>query len=262
MAAAHPGPSTAVTVVAALLGAGVGLDYGPLALFVLAVLSGQLSVGWSNDALDASRDRASGRTDKPAATGAVTPRTLWWAAAASGAASVVLSGWLGAGAVHLLLPAAGWAYNLGVKGTWFSGAAYAVGFAALPAAPYLMLSGSPAPPWWAPTAGALLGVGAHVANVLPDLIDDQATGVRGLPHRLGVRPSIALMTGALFAAVVVTAFGPADADHAVATAGSVAGLVLASTATALAWNRSDSRVTFPLVMALAVLVAALFAIGT
>ena len=34
-------------------------------------------------------------------------------------------------------------------------------------------------------AGALLGVGAHLVNVLPDLEDDRSTGVRGLPHRLG-----------------------------------------------------------------------------
>lgn len=33
--------------------------------------------------------------------------------------------------------------------------------------------------------GALLGVGAHLLNALPDLADDELTGVRGLPHRLG-----------------------------------------------------------------------------
>src|SRR3712207_7375206 len=32
-----------------------------------------------------------------------------------------------------------------------------------------------------------LGVGAHLLNVLPDLEDDAATGVRGLPHVLGPR---------------------------------------------------------------------------
>jgi hypothetical protein len=37
---------------------------------------------------------------------------------------------------------------------------------------------------WAFAAGALLGVAAHFANVLPDLDDDRATGVRGLPQSL------------------------------------------------------------------------------
>lgn len=259
--ACHPGPTFVVTTLAVLLGVGVGLDAGQVILLALAVLAGQLSVGWSNDALDAARDRASGRTDKPAATGQVGEHTLRQAAAGSAAAALALSAPLGAGAVHLLLPAAGWAYNLGLKGTWFSGAAYAVGFAALPAAPYLMLETPLAPPWWAPTAGALLGVGAHVANVLPDLSADLASDVRGLPHRIGVRPSILLMAGALATAVVVAAFGPADADLAVATAGSLTGGVLAALAVAISWRDPRSRASFPLVMGLAVLVAALFAAG-
>ena len=49
-------------------------------------------------------------------------------------------------------------------------------------------SGSGCPPWWATLGlGAMLGVGAHLVNALPDLADDEATGVRGLPHRLGAR---------------------------------------------------------------------------
>ena len=34
-------------------------------------------------------------------------------------------------------------------------------------------------------AAAALGSAAHFVNVLPDLADDAATGVHGLPHRLG-----------------------------------------------------------------------------
>lgn len=257
----HPGPTLAVTTVAALLGAGVGLGAGQVVLLTLAVLAGQLSVGWSNDAIDAERDLARGRTDKPAASGQVSAAVLWWAAAASAAACLGLSAFLGAGAVHLLLPAAGWVYNLGIKGTWWSGAAYAVGFGALPAAPFLMLDGSPAPPWWPPVAGALLGLGAHVANVLPDLTDDLASDVRGLPHRIGARPSVVLMAGALGAAVVVTAFGPTDTDPVIAWGGSSLGLALAARAVAISWRDPHDRASFPLVMALAVLVAGLFAVG-
>lgn len=55
-------------------------------------------------------------------------------------------------------------------------------------------------------ADALLGVGAHVANTLPDLDDDAATGVHGLPHRIGRTASSAvapLLLGAGVAAVCV-----------------------------------------------------------
>ncbi len=250
-----------MTLVAALLGVGVGLNAASTWLLASAVLAGQLSVGWSNDALDAARDRANGRADKPAATGQVTTRALWRAAALSGCASLVLSAPLGTGAVHLLLPAAGWAYNLGLKNSWWSGAAYAVGFASLPAAPYLMLEHSPAPPWWVPTAGALLGVGAHVANVLPDLRSDLATEVRGMPHRIGARASIVVMAVALFGAVAASAFGPTHIDLSFAVASTAVAGGLTAVTVATAWRRPDSRVTFLLVLGLALLVAAQFTVG-
>ena len=93
----------------------------------------------------------------------------------------------GAGALHLTSVAAGWAYNLGLKRTWWSWLPYAVAFGALPAFVSLAGPDGEAPPWWWPVAGALLGVGAHLLNVLPDLADDAATDVRGFPHRLGPR---------------------------------------------------------------------------
>ena len=60
--ACHPAPTVAVTAVAVLLSVGVGLEGADLVLLGLAVLTGQLSIGWSNDALDASRDAAAGRS--------------------------------------------------------------------------------------------------------------------------------------------------------------------------------------------------------
>ena len=66
-------------------------------------------------------------------------------------------------------------------------------------------------------AGALLGVGAHFVNVLPDLADDAATGVRGLPHRLGAKHSSALAAGVLVAATVVIVAGAPVESVAVAS---------------------------------------------
>ncbi|MHA6618356.1 hypothetical protein [Pseudonocardia sp. DLS-67] len=40
-------------------------------LVAAAVLAGQVSIGWRGDALDAGRDAAAGRPDKPVDTGAV-----------------------------------------------------------------------------------------------------------------------------------------------------------------------------------------------
>jgi 4-hydroxybenzoate polyprenyltransferase len=101
--------------------------------------------------------------------------------------------------VQLVCVAAGWAYNLGLKATVWSWVPYAVAFGALPV--FVTLTGTgDVPPLWVPVAGALLGVGAHLVNALPDLDDDLATGVRGLPHRLGARWAAPVATAILVAA--------------------------------------------------------------
>ncbi|MCZ3386784.1 MAG: UbiA family prenyltransferase [Actinomycetia bacterium] len=185
----HPGPTAAVTVIAALLGVSAGLSGGLLLAVIAAVLVGQLSIGWSNDWLDAGRDAAAGRTDKPAATGLVEPSTLRAAALWSGALSAPISlatGW--GGGWHLLLVASGWAYNLGLKGTAWSPVPYAVGFAALPV--YVTAVAGVGAPWWVPASGGTLGVAAHFANAAPDVEQDRAFGIRGLPQRIGARSSL------------------------------------------------------------------------
>src|SRR5665647_2949905 len=76
----------------------------------------------------------------------------------------------------------------------------AVAFGMLPAVATLSASPPRWPAAWALTAGGLLGVVAHLANVLPDLGDDVATGIRGLPHRIGARA-----TALTAAAILLTA---------------------------------------------------------
>ncbi|MGW1667157.1 UbiA family prenyltransferase, partial [Streptomyces microflavus] len=60
--ACHPVPTVAVTALVTALAAAAGRDAEGCALVGAAVLSGQLSVGWCNDAVDAARDRAAART--------------------------------------------------------------------------------------------------------------------------------------------------------------------------------------------------------
>jgi 4-hydroxybenzoate polyprenyltransferase len=141
--------------------------------------------------------------------------------------------------------------------------AYLVGFGSLPAAPYLAKPGHPWPPWWVPLVGALLGFGAHFANVLPDLKDDAATGVRGLPHRLGPRAGVIVMAASLAAASVVLGIGPASASTAFAVSASVTGLLAAAAAGIAAVRAPDSPVAFRITMAIAVLdVGLLLAVAT
>ncbi len=191
--ACHPGPTVTVTTIVVSLALGAGQRWAALPMGA-AVLTGQLSVGWSNDVCDEQRDRAAGRVDKPIACGAVPRGMVKHFIVVALVLCVVLSlavGWL-AGTVHLVAVAAGWAYNLALKGSPFSLLPYAVAFAALPAFVSLSLPGHPWPAPWVTVAGSLLGTGAHFVNVLPDLEQDRATGVRGLPQRLGAAGSLAM----------------------------------------------------------------------
>ncbi|MGB3438474.1 MAG: UbiA family prenyltransferase [Actinophytocola sp.] len=253
--ACHPLPSMAVTVVAVLLGVGAGLDGPGLVLLGAAVLTGQLSIGWSNDWVDAARDRATGRVDKPAAAGRVPVRAVAVAAVAASVATVVLSlllGWL-AGVALLLGVAAGWAYNLGLKATIWSGATYLFAFAALPVGVYAAAPGEPWPPWWVPVVSALLGFGAHFANVLPDLRADAETGVRGLPHRLGPRNGVLVMAAALATASVTLGLAPDGASVRYTVTVVTAGIVLVAATAVAAVLAPRSPLAFRLTVALAVL---------
>lgn len=207
LGAAHIGPALAVTVLATLLAVAQGVGPGRSVLVVAAVLAGQLSIGWSNDLIDLARDRRTGRSDKPLATGAVSVPVVRLACVTSVLLCGVLSLACGvvAGLVHLTCVGAGWAYNLGLKSTAWSWLPYAVAFGGLTV--FVVLADSGAPPWWWPAGAAFLGVGAHLLNVLPDLDDDAATGVRGLPHRLGRRWIAPVAAGVLVGASAVVLFG-------------------------------------------------------
>ncbi|NUS72779.1 MAG: UbiA family prenyltransferase [Corynebacteriales bacterium] len=204
--ACHPLPTLAVTTLTTIFTVVSGRSILGCALVAAAALTGQLSVGWSNDAIDHARDRSAGRSDKPLAlNSALNPQTVWAAATAAALLCVPLSFASGftAGLVHICGVSAGWAYNLGLKATVFSWVPYAIGFASLPCFVMLGLPDAQWPPWWITTASALLGCGAHLANVLPDIDDDLAAGVRGLGQRLGHRRVLALIPVPLLAATAL-----------------------------------------------------------
>ncbi|MEU4700517.1 UbiA family prenyltransferase [Nonomuraea dietziae] len=230
----HPGPTLAVTVLVTVLAAASGRDAAGCVLVFAAVLTGQLSVGWCNDAVDAGRDAAAGRTDKPVVAGVVSATAVRDAAVVALALCVPLSLASGvvAGLVHLVGVGAAWAYDLGVKATRLSWLPYAVGFGALPAFVTLGLPGGPWPSWWVVLAAALLGVGAHLANVLPDIASDLAAGVRGWPQRLGRARVSALVPLPLLAATALLAFGSYGAAPAAWVALAAAGATTAAGLTA------------------------------
>lgn len=257
----HPLPSVAVTAISAALTGLAGNSSTNVLLVTAAVLAGQLSIGWSNDAIDAERDRSTQRPDKPVAAGVLPGSVVARAAAVALLFAIVLAASLGprAGAAALLIVAAGWAYNGGLKATFWSWLPYAVAFGALPAVATLIRSGHPFPAGWAVLAGALLGVAAHLANVAPDLADDLATGVRGLPHRLGRRGTNVLGPILLAVAAGVVFLGAGQSHSRWPTAALVMSLAAAGSAAVIATREQAGRRYFVVTVIAAGLDVVLFA---
>ncbi|PPF52525.1 1,4-dihydroxy-2-naphthoate prenyltransferase [Rathayibacter sp. AY1C2] len=257
LASSHPGPTVTVTVLATVIAAASGHPLGQVVLVALAVLLGQLSIGLANDWIDADRDRAVGRTDKPVAQGLIGVGAVRIAALGTAAAAVVLSLLLGpvAAVAHLVLVAAGWAYDAGLKRTVWSVAPFVVAFGLLPVVAVAAGDGR-VPAWWAIATGAVFGVAIHCTNVLPDLVDDEATGVRGFPHRLGLRLSGVVAFGSLVVAALLVLVGQLVGDQPVrgtgvvlAVIGTLAVVVLAAAGIRLVLTGPPTRTLFRLVIA-------------
>lgn len=235
LVACHPLPSAAVTTFATGWAFAVGLPPARIALLAFAVLLGQLSIGWCNDWVDAPRDRAVARRDKPVVEGLVPVGLLGASAVVALGGCVVASLALGVrpGLVHLLAVASGWSYDLVLKPTPVSPLPYAVAFGLLPAVATL----AAVPPRW-PAAGvlagaALLGMAAHFANTVGDVEQDEATGVRGLPQRLGPARSLQV-SAALVALAGCALLTAAPRTGILPLALLTAGVVLAACGAALA----------------------------
>jgi 4-hydroxybenzoate polyprenyltransferase len=262
----HPGPGLAVTVVAVLLGIAVGLDPWRVVLLGFALLFDQASVGLSNDWIDAERDRTVGRTDKPVALGQIAVRTVRAAAWITAAASILLTIPLGpaAAAVHAITLASAWSYNALLKNSALSVLPFVISFGLLPAIASLARPVPVLPAWWVFAAGALLGVAAHFADVLPDLDDDRRTGIRGLPHRLGLRPSILITwITLLLGAVAVTAgvAGDPTGIPVFALVGLLISLVISVGGLALALRSGVGRWLFRLVIVAALVDVAMLVLA-
>ena len=244
--ACHPIPTVGVTAYSTALGVIAGLSAGRCVLLATAVLAGQVGIGWSNDRLDVSADRAVDRRDKPLATGVLSLRAVEVGIAVSLPVTAGLSlalGWR-AGLLHLAAVGCGWIYNRWLKGTWFSAVPYAFAFAALPAVATLALRPPTLPAWWAMAAGALLGIAANLTNALPDLERDRRTGFHGLPSRIGARPAIALAAALLLAAAAVAGFAPPGRPGPWSWGGMAVSVVAMAALAPFAWRRARSRMPF------------------
>jgi 4-hydroxybenzoate polyprenyltransferase len=245
VAASHPLPTLAVTGFVVALAVTIDLPGATVAVIALASIAGQVSIGWSNDLIDAERDARAGRTDKPLTDGRGRA-ALTTATASAVGVCILLSLSVGAlaAACHLVGVACGWLYNLGLKSTAWSWAPYAVAFALLPTWVFAAQDGAPWAPAWMGVAAGTLGVSAHLVNAAPDIAVDRDEGIRGLPQRWGAATSVFAAFVLLVVGAVVGLVGPPGSPRPW-TWGLLA-IVVALGAAATAAVRSADRAERPL----------------
>ena len=248
--ATHPLPSFSVSSFAVLFGIGVGLPLEKLWLVGLAVLAQQFSVGLSNDWLDAGRDTAVKRRDKPVAQGMVSLALVRTASIIAALVALAFAYALGAAAFMLMLPmlAIGWAYNLGLKANIFSVVPYILGFGILPAFVTLSSQEPALPPVWMMIVAGLFGVAAHFANTLPDLLADKQTGVKALPHILGQRASALVIAVTASSASIILVTQSSKLAPAVSVGGLTVTIVLSLLASVLALRPNPPKLVFHLLL--------------
>jgi protoheme IX farnesyltransferase len=246
--ACHPGPVAAVTTASIGMARVFGGQRREALRVGAAVFAGQLAIGWQNDWVDADRDRLAARSDKPISSDLVGRGTVGTAAVLAAAVCVPASAALSRrGALaHLTAVASAFSYNAGLKRTVLSILTYGVSFGLLPVVAHDASPREDKTPGWAIAAGALMGMAAHLVNVLPDRDADREMGVLGLPQRLSPDTSLTLATALLLGASGSIAFGSGGLSRR--TMGTFGASCAVSGATLLAGRRAGGRMPFRLLL--------------
>jgi 4-hydroxybenzoate polyprenyltransferase len=189
--ASHFGPNLLVTILSYFF-AQLYWWEGPAFVIAVGVFCGQLVVGWSNDLIDYKDDLLHNREVKPLVSGEISVPLLQNCLRVILPIAILINlfgplGFIGGG---LSVFAIGWAvaYNFYFKFTIFSWLPFAVAFGSLPSC--MALSKGQMPTLWMWLGGALAGTAAHFLNVIKDMEQDKASGIKGLPQRFGSKASL------------------------------------------------------------------------
>lgn len=190
----HPFPTllnVAATAGLAFVAARGAPDASTLARMLAVMLCAQSAIGVTNDVFDRELD-AGAKPWKPIVAGLVSPPAAIALALALIAATLALASTLGAAGFGLaaLGLGCGLAYDVRLKRTALSALPFMIAIPTLPLWVWATLGEWRAALWWLPPFGALIGLALHLANTVPDIESDAASGVRGLAQRLGARRSM------------------------------------------------------------------------
>jgi 4-hydroxybenzoate polyprenyltransferase len=194
----------ALTALVALTSAGWKPDEERLPLLLAAMLGSQLAIGWSNDYIDRESD-ARYQAWKPVPSGLVDAQFLRFATVVALLVSVACGAALGVAPLLLLVAGTGCGlgYNLGLKDSRLSGVPFVVALAILAPFVWVSLDVYRDEFLWLYALASPLALAAHIANTLPDLATDAASGRRGLAAALGRGRSLALLAACMVAPLAV-----------------------------------------------------------
>ncbi len=187
----HPGPSLLVTVVLVAIAALAERrmpDATRILQLIGAMLPVQLCIGVINDVVDLPADLVA-KPHKPLVRGVVDRSTAAWVGAMLGvvglaSAATINPATLGFDALAL---GAGLAYDLGLRRTPLSWVPWWAGMAVLPLEGYASVGSIPSRLLVLIPLSALIAIGLHFANALPDIDGDRRAGRRSLPVIAGTR---------------------------------------------------------------------------
>jgi protoheme IX farnesyltransferase len=198
----HPAPAAAVTLLSGALGAILLAQAGQppderLWLLVLAVAGSQVFTGATNDLVDAERDMAAGRSEKPLPAGDLTPSLALWIASVGMGTQLAASLWLGPLPLLLGLAAtlSAATYNLALSRTPLSPIPYVVSFGILPLWVAAGMDVELGRVLAAVPLAATFAAAAHLANTLRDFEVDATNGSRSLAQVIGRRGTRLLAVG-------------------------------------------------------------------
>lgn len=190
----------------ALLAAWPHFIWRTLLLVIAAHTAMQLSIAVLNDYCDRNMDALS-KKRKPIALGLVTPREaliygFFWIL-------VMLLLLIPLNPLALLISLLyltfGQSYNLGLKSTPLSGIVFALAIPLIPVYAFVGVGHSIPLIFWLIPIAALLGIALNLANSLPDIEEDAASGAKTLAVVLGVRRSFLLVTLLILVCIVCIA---------------------------------------------------------
>ncbi len=196
LTATHFPQALTMVVLTTLLCVLLGLSGWAVLWVIIATASGQASVGWFNDYLDAQVDKSLDRKHKPVVRHSLNPENLKKPIIVTSLIAIPFSflaaGWIG-GLAHLGAIGSAQIYNRYLSRTVWSWLPYAVSFALLPIFCWQAASKDIGPSANILVIAVLVGVIAHIFNALPDLELDRRVRFGGLVVYLGRTKSIALI---------------------------------------------------------------------